>query len=51
MGFSVNRFTQLLGVFATIFSFANGIDTITTKGRHFVNSNTGDIVHIPREFG
>jgi uncharacterized membrane protein len=44
MFFSVTRFAQLLGVFATLFSFVNAIDTLTVKGRHFVNSRTGEIV-------
>jgi predicted lysophospholipase L1 biosynthesis ABC-type transport system permease subunit len=44
MVFSINRFAQLLAVLVGLASLVNAIDTITIKGRHFVNSRTGEIV-------
>jgi len=42
--FSVIRFAQLLTAFVVLSSLVNAIDTITIKGRHFVNSRTGEDV-------
>jgi hypothetical protein len=44
MLFSVSRLAQIVGAFATLSSLVNAIDTITVKGRHFVNSKTGEPV-------
>jgi hypothetical protein len=44
MLFSVSRLAQIVGAFATLSSLVNAIDTITIKGRHFVNSRTGETV-------
>ena len=42
--FSVARFLQIIGAFAALTSLVNAIDTITTSGRHFVNSVNGEKV-------
>jgi hypothetical protein len=47
MIFTVSRLTQFLGAFASLSAFANAIDTITVKDRHFVNSKTGATVRCP----
>jgi hypothetical protein len=44
MLFSVARFAQIIGAFATLTSFVNAIDTITISGRHFVDSVNGEKV-------
>jgi hypothetical protein len=41
MLFSVAR---LVGFAAALAPFVSAIDTITTQGRHFVNSKTGETV-------
>lgn len=50
MLFSVARFAQLVGAFATLTSFVNAIDTIEISGRHFVNSATGEKVCLLTRF-
>jgi len=44
MLFSVAR---LVGFAAALVPFVSAIDTITIKGRHFVNSRTGENVSFP----
>jgi hypothetical protein len=44
MFFSAARFVQIICAFAALTSLVNAIDTITTSGRHFVNSVNGEKV-------
>jgi hypothetical protein len=39
---------RLVGFVAALAPFVSAIDTITVKGRHFVNSKTGETVFVPR---
>jgi len=42
---------RLVGFAAALASVVSAIDTITVKGRHFVNSKTGETVLFPFKSG